>query len=84
VGRAVCGRGRAGGVREEAASGRCAGPLQRHHHGREPHILEALAKLGDSPALGWARVFYKDSDPLVRAAVEKQLAEELSSAKKKH
>jgi HEAT repeat protein len=49
-----------------------------------PHVLEALAKLGDSPAIGWARVFYKHSDSLGRAAVEKQLAEELSAAKKKH
>jgi HEAT repeat protein len=50
----------------------------------QPHILEALAKLGDSQALTWARAFYKDSDPLVRTAMEKQLAEELALATRKH
>jgi HEAT repeat protein len=64
------------------------GPLRRAF-GRaspraQPHILEALAKLGDSHALTWARPFYKDSDPLVRAAMEKQLAEELTLATRKH
>lgn len=49
----------------------------------QPHILEALAKLGDSHALAWARTFYKDSDPLVRAAVEKQLTGELALAVRK-
>ena len=64
------------------------GPLRRAYAKASPrarpYILEALAKLGYSPALGWARVFHQHSDSLVRAAVEKQLAEELSSAKKKH
>jgi HEAT repeat protein len=63
------------------------GPLRRAYAKASPrarpHILEALAKLGDSHALAWARAFYKDSDPLVQAAVEKQLAEELSSARKR-
>jgi HEAT repeat protein len=63
------------------------GPLRRAYAKAppraQPHILEALARLGDSHALAWARTCYKDSDPLVRAAVEKQLAEELSSATKK-
>ena len=64
------------------------GPLRRAHAKAspraQPYILEALAKLGDPHALAWARVFYKDSDSLVRAAVEKQLAEELTTATKKH
>jgi HEAT repeat protein len=49
----------------------------------QPHILEALAKLGDSRALVWAQQFYKDNDPLVRVAVEKQLAGELALATRK-
>jgi len=64
------------------------GPLRRAYAKAspraQPHILEALARLGDSHALAWARTFYKDSDPLVRAAVEKQLAEELALATWKH
>jgi HEAT repeat protein len=48
-----------------------------------PHILEALAKLGDKHALAWARSVYRKDDPLVRAAVEKQLAEQLAAAKKR-
>jgi HEAT repeat protein len=47
-----------------------------------PHIIEALAKLGDKRALSWARSVCKKDDPLVRAAVEKQLAEQLAAAKK--
>jgi hypothetical protein len=49
-----------------------------------PHILEALAKLGDKPALVWAKSEYKNDDALVRTAVEKQLTEELAAATKKH
>ena len=49
-----------------------------------PHILEALAKLGDSHALNWAKSEYKNDDALVQTAVEKQLAEELAAATKKH
>jgi HEAT repeat protein len=49
----------------------------------QPHILEALARLGDGRAIAWARTFYKGSDPLVRAAMEKQLAEELALATRK-
>jgi HEAT repeat protein len=44
-----------------------------------PHVLEALAKLGDREALAWARRSYKNDDPMVRAAIEKQLEEELKS-----
>jgi HEAT repeat protein len=47
-----------------------------------PHIVEALAKLGDRHALALARSEYKNDDPLVRAAVEKELAELLAAAKK--
>jgi HEAT repeat protein len=49
----------------------------------QPHILEALAKLGDSQALDWARILYKGDNPLVRIAMEKQLTDELSAATKK-
>jgi hypothetical protein len=49
-----------------------------------PHILEALAKLGDKHGLAWAKSEYKKDDALVRTAVEKQLAEELAAATKKH
>jgi len=49
----------------------------------QPHILEALAKLGDAHARAWAHTFYRDSDPLVRTAMEKQLTDELSAATKK-
>jgi HEAT repeat protein len=50
----------------------------------QPYIVEALAKLGDRKAMAWARTMYKSDDPLVQAAIEKQLAEQLSSATKKH
>ncbi len=64
------------------------GPLRRAYAKASPraqaHILEALAKLGDSQALTWARAFYKDGDPLVRTAMEEQLAEELALATRKH
>jgi HEAT repeat protein len=49
-----------------------------------PHILEALAKLGDQHALPWAKSEYNNDDALVQAAVEKQLMEELAAATKKH
>ncbi len=49
-----------------------------------PHILEALAKLGDRRALAWAKSEFKNDDALVRAAVEKQLTEELAAPTKKH
>jgi HEAT repeat protein len=48
-----------------------------------PHIIEALAKLGDRRALALARSEYKNDDALVRAAVEKQLAELLTATAKK-
>jgi len=48
-----------------------------------PHILEALAKLGDRKVLDLARVQYKKRHPLERVAVEKQLAEQLAAATKK-
>ena len=38
-----------------------------------PHIIEALARLGDRRALALARVELRAEDPLVRAAIEKQL-----------
>jgi len=34
-----------------------------------PHLLEALARLGDERSLGWAREFYKNDNPLVRDAI---------------
>jgi HEAT repeat protein len=49
-----------------------------------PHILEALAKLGDPHVLAWAKSEYKNDDALVRTAVEKQLTEELAAATRKH
>jgi HEAT repeat protein len=49
----------------------------------QPHILEALAKLGDKHALSWAKSEYKNDDALVRTAIEKQLTEELAAATKK-
>jgi HEAT repeat protein len=49
-----------------------------------PHILEALAKLGDKRALAWAKSEYKNDDALVRTAIEKQLTEEFATATKKH
>jgi HEAT repeat protein len=63
------------------------GPLRRAYAKAspraQPYILEALAKLGDKLAVSWAREFYKNDDPLLRTAVEKQLAEELTAAAKK-
>jgi hypothetical protein len=44
-----------------------------------PHILEALAKLGDRRALDWARTEYRNDSPLVRSAIEHQLQEALKS-----
>jgi HEAT repeat protein len=44
-----------------------------------PHIIEALAKLGDKRALALAKNEYRDDNPLVRAAVEKALTEQLQS-----
>jgi hypothetical protein len=49
-----------------------------------PHILEALAKLGDRHTLAWAKSEYKNDDALVWTAIEKQLTEELAVATKKH
>ena len=43
-----------------------------------PHILEALAKLGDESALTLAREYYRNDDPLVRNAVLKSLAATLT------
>jgi HEAT repeat protein len=48
----------------------------------KPHILEALAKLDDKRALSWARSIYKKNNPMLRKAVEKQLAEQLAAARK--
>jgi HEAT repeat protein len=48
-----------------------------------PHILEALAKLGDKHALAWAKSEYKNDDALVRTAIQKQLTEELAAATRK-
>jgi HEAT repeat protein len=47
------------------------------------HIIEALAKLGDERALSWTRFEHKDDDPLIRAATEKQVAEQLAAARKR-
>ncbi|HUJ10080.1 MAG TPA: hypothetical protein VL171_08645 [Verrucomicrobiae bacterium] len=48
-----------------------------------PHIIEALARLGDNRALAWARVQYKNDDPILRAAVQKQVTELLTAARHK-
>ena len=48
-----------------------------------PHILEALAKLGDKHALAWAKSEFKNDDVLVRAAMVKQLTEEFAAATKR-
>ena len=48
-----------------------------------PHMIEALAKLGDSRALVWTRLEYQDDDPLFRAAMEKQVAEQLAAARQR-
>ena len=40
----------------------------------KPHILEALAKLGDETAFTLAREYYRNDDPLVRNAALKSLA----------
>ncbi|MCG3149665.1 MAG: hypothetical protein PCFJNLEI_03130 [Verrucomicrobiae bacterium] len=46
----------------------------------KPHLLEALAKLGDDRALPLAREFYRNDEPIVRDAIEKSLAAALHSA----
>ena len=45
-----------------------------------PHILEALAKLGDESALTLAREYYRNDDPLVRATILKSLTAALTLA----
>jgi len=54
-----------------------AGPRAR------PFIVEALARLGDRRALVLARSEYKNDDPQVWAAIEKQVAEQLAAAPKR-
>ena len=46
----------------------------------KPHILEALAKLGDETALTLASEYYRNDNPLVRAAVMKSLTVALTTA----
>jgi HEAT repeat protein len=46
----------------------------------QPHIIEALAKLGDETALTLAREYYQNDDPLVRTAVLKSLTAALTTA----
>ena len=48
----------------------------------QPHILEALAKLGDRHALVLAKQFYAKDDALVRDAVLKTLSDQLTQARK--
>ncbi len=48
----------------------------------QPHVLEALAKLGDRHALALARQFYAKDDALVRDAVLKTLSDQLTQARK--
>jgi HEAT repeat protein len=38
-----------------------------------PHIIEALAKLGDKRAFGLAREYYRNDNPLVRDVIERSL-----------
>ena len=44
----------------------------------KPHLLEALAKLGDDRALDLARHFYRNDDPLIRDAILRSLTPALS------
>jgi hypothetical protein len=46
-----------------------------------PHIIEALAKLGDMRALALAQREYRNDDPLVRAAVMQSLQAAVAGAK---
>lgn len=48
----------------------------------QPHILEALAKLGDSQALAWARQFCGKENQLVRDAELRQLSAEITLARR--
>ena len=63
------------------------GPLRKAFAKAEPraraHIIEALARLGDDRALTWARAEYKHDNPLLRPAIEKQVAEQLAAASKR-
>ncbi|HVM60531.1 MAG TPA: HEAT repeat domain-containing protein [Verrucomicrobiae bacterium] len=63
------------------------GPLRKAYENASararPHILEALAQLGDDKALAWARTFYEHDDPQLRTAVEKQLTDEYAATRKK-
>ncbi len=49
----------------------------------QPHIIEALARLGDDRARSLAHEELRDEDPLVRQAVEQQVAQELEQALKR-
>ncbi len=61
------------------------GPLRRAFDKASPrarpHILEALAKLGDKRALGLAKREYRQDDPLVRDAIMAFLQSALAGAK---
>jgi HEAT repeat protein len=48
----------------------------------QPHILEALAKLGDRHTLALAKQFYAKDDGLVRDAVLKTLSDQLTQVRK--
>lgn len=50
----------------------------------KPHLLEALAKLGDERALAFAREFYRDDEPIIRDAVLKSLTDNLTQAQTLH
>jgi HEAT repeat protein len=47
-----------------------------------PHIIEALARLGDRRALSLASAELRGEDPLVRKAVEQQLSQDLQEAQR--
>jgi HEAT repeat protein len=47
-----------------------------------PHLLDALAKLGDRRAVAWAEQFYAQDDPLVRTARRNQLRALLATARR--
>jgi HEAT repeat protein len=47
-----------------------------------PHIIEALARLGDRRALSLADAELRREDPLVRKAVEQQLSQDLQEAQR--
>ncbi|MEI6085841.1 MAG: HEAT repeat domain-containing protein, partial [Verrucomicrobiota bacterium] len=48
-----------------------------------PHLIEALAKLGDERAVSLAQQFYRSDEPIIRAAVLQALTDALKQARTK-